>query len=181
MQRISSLAICLSLTALLFSACSFDKGGPPELVAGNFNFKTKEKQPYEPGHEEPIAGSVTNKGGTFKGLIVTLSGSAISNGLIAMPISSKSKVQNVYSTRKDFVMSSSKPSFFQLDKDTIEAKVPDLQCDGDQIDIELMVPMVKVGRGDIILTVSPIGDPENVSKTVFPVHIYKAGGLLLGS
>ncbi len=179
MQRISSFAICLTLTALLFSACS--TAGPPELAEANFNFKAKDQQPFEPGDEEPIAGSVSNKGGTFKGLIVMLSGSAISNGLVAMPIGSKSKVQNVYSTRKDFVMSTAQPSFFQIDKDTLEAKITDLQCDGDLIEVELTVPMVTSGKGDIVLTVAPMNAPEKASKTVFPVHIYKAGGLLLGS
>ncbi|MBX9667719.1 MAG: hypothetical protein K2X93_08885 [Candidatus Obscuribacterales bacterium] len=179
MPRISCFAICLTLTALLFSACS--KVAPPELAAASFNFKAKDQQPFEPGDEEAIAGSVTNKGGAFKGVIVTLSGSAISNGLVAMPIGSKSKVQNVYSTRKDFVMSTEQPSFFQLDKDTLEAKMTDLQCDGDLIEVELTVPMVTPGKGDIVLTVAPIDVPEKASKTVFPVHIYKAGGLLLGS
>lgn len=181
MQRLNSLAIRLSLTMFMLSSCSFSTAGPAELVDGNFNFKSKEKQPFEPGHEEPICGSVTNKGGAFKGVIVTLSGSAVTTGVIAMPITSKSKVQNVYSSRKDLVMSSAKPSFFQLDKDTLEAKIPELQCEGDTIEVELVVPMVNRGKGDVTLTVAPLDQPDKASKTVFPVQVYKASGLLLGS
>lgn len=168
----------LLMVIMMLEGCSQQAALPPELAEAKFECKN---QPVKPGQDAIIQGSLRNKGGEFKGIKITLKGNALTEGVLAMPASARSSVAGKFAAQPKLIISSAAPSFDKVDNETLEATLPDFECKGDTIDVNLAIPATKNGRGDLKVTVTPLCFPEKSISTWLTVQVRQMTGIFMGT
>jgi hypothetical protein len=165
----------LSLFAL--AACSNQVVVEPQLTDAKFECKL---QPIKPGEDAVVTGRVKNKGGEFKGIKITLKGSALSESVVAMPVPGRSSLDCKYASQDKLIISAAKTSFTLVDRGTLELTLPDFDCKGDIIDLKLAMPADRQGTGDLQITVTPISFPKKESSTWITIQVKQPTGIFMG-
>ena len=180
----SSSIFSLALRAVSATVCLVAMGCSQqpvvEPILADAKFECKD-QPIKPGEKAMIVGTLKNKGGEFKGIKITLKGTAISESVLSMPVPALSKLESKYAAQEKLIMSSANCSFTAVNRGRLELTLPDFECKGDTIDLTLAMPANLQGRGDLGIIISPLAFPKVESATWLPIQVRKMTGIFMGS
>lgn len=174
--RVLFNALFALLSVFILASCN-QKVEPPNLVEAKFQCLD---QPVKPGADAIITGTIKNTGGQFKGIKITLKGTAVSETVVSMPVSSRCFLENRFASQEKLLMDKANPSFMQVEPGTLECDLKDFEAKGDIIALTLSMPAQRQGKGDLHIIVTPLEYPDKAVTTWLTIEVRKLSGILMG-